>query len=108
MNVGDVYYEENTDTQTVNFVVGGAMWLSVSFGIGSMNVQNLPPRHLPIASKCIAQPYYEKILAIRDSGTWDSLDMKPNLDQIKSRLDKINETLEADLALIGTIPMLHS
>lgn len=108
MNMGDVYYEENGDVETVNFVVGGSCWLSVNFGIGSTDVNDVMPRHIKTVAKCIAIPYYQRVLALRNTVVWDSADFKMNVELVQERLQKWEEEVQTELSALSQIPLFFS
>lgn len=88
MNVGDLHYEEDQSNNTIRFVVGGSCFVAVTYGVGSSSIEDTPLRHLELVSWLIGLQYYERMLAIRKTGSFKGQDdFEISTDQLEKALE---------------------
>lgn len=88
MNVGDIHYEEDQSNNVIRFVVGGSCFVAVTYGVGSSSIEDTPLRHLELVAWLIGLQYYERILAIRKTGSFKGQDdFEISTDQLERALE---------------------
>lgn len=100
LNVGQPHMEEDLSNNVVRFVVGGSCFLGVTFGVGSSDIEDLPPRHLELISWLVGIQYYSRILAIRSTGTFENNDFKINTELLAKALEEAKVKSEERLRAV--------
>lgn len=104
-NIGDVYYEEKPDLGLINWVVGGSLVLAAVYGIGCMDIEKTPYRHVELIGHLIGVNYYKRLLAIRKTGKFNNADFTLDTsvleNALKEAIDRSTEILES----ISMIPI---
>lgn len=104
-NIGDPYFEENFAEEKVVWVVGGACTLSVTYGLGHLNLEKIPRRHVKLMAYLVGQTYYKRILSIRKSAKFDNADFQLDVSLIEQALSDATKEGEEYLSSIGLFPV---
>lgn len=88
ISTGDVYFEEDEAHECVRFIFGGSGNFSVIFGIGHWDVNKIPWRHIKVFSDLVSIQYYSRLIAVRDTGAFNSADFKMSTDFLKKALEE--------------------
>lgn len=104
-NIGDPYYEENFVDGVVNWVVGGSCTLSVTYGLGHIDIEKVPRRHIRLLSYLVGQTYYKRILSIRKSASFNAADFKLDVSLIEKALEDSKTEGDEYLNSIGLFPV---
>lgn len=93
ISTGDTYMEEDFVREETRFTFGGLGNFSVVFAVGCWDLGKIPMRHLEFVAASIAETYYQRIEAIRQTGTFSNADFKISVEMIKSAAEKNKERL---------------
>lgn len=104
-NMGDPYFEEDFVNGVVKWVVGGTCTLAVTYGLGHLNLEKIPRRHIKLLAYLVGQVYYKRILAIRKSASFNAADFKLDVSLIEKSLDDANKEGEEYLNSVGLFPV---
>lgn len=104
MNVGDLHYEEDVSNNVVRIVVGGSCFVAVTFGVGSSSLEDIPLRHTELVSWLVGIQYYERMLAIRKTGSFKGQDdFQISTDQLERALEFAKQRSEEMLRAVEFI-----
>lgn len=101
---GDPYYEEDFVNNQIKWVVGGSCRLSVTYGLGHHDATKLPHRHVDLFAGLIGLRYYERLIAIRETGDFGASDFKLSTVLLNKTLDETKVRVEEQLNSIGIFP----
>lgn len=104
-NIGDVYYEEHPESDSINWVVGGSCVLSVTYGIGHKNIDKVLPRHIELLSCLVGEVYYKRLLAIRNTGKFDHADFSLDTSLLKEAYDTAVARAAEIIDSTGLVPV---
>lgn len=98
---GDIYFEDDWNREECRFVLGGVNVLNVIFAVGQIDLDRVPIHHLELVSILASIPYYERLLAIRKTGTFKNTDFTISTEQLEATLERNRKAREDKLAEAG-------
>lgn len=102
---GDPYYEEDFIAGEVRWVTGARGSFAVTYGLGYTGLDKVPVRHLDLVARLVGCTYYERLLAIRKTGSFTGADFTLDTALLESQLAAAREKSAEALESIGLIPI---
>lgn len=101
ISTGDPYYEEDFDRNQTRWVLGGSGNLSVTYGVGTWDVEKTPVRHLRLVSMLVGKTYYERLIAVRKTGQFNAADFRISTDQLEAVKTKNDAEITQYIEAVG-------
>lgn len=105
ISIGDIYYEEDNINEATKWVVGGSGTLSIVWALGHYDVEKIMLRHIDVMAALVAEVYFERLIGVRKTGSFNSADFKLDTSQLEGCLKEAKEKSQAYLDEIGFLGM---
>lgn len=105
LQTGDPYYEEDFVLEQIRWVVGARGTFAVIYGLGHNDIDKVPRRHFELMAALVGCIYYERLLAIRKTGTFQGADFTLDTSILASALERAQTRSTEILESIGLVPV---